>query len=284
GFKLLHSVLWGLPNVQPYDLLKPDLRHVVSLGIFEAHLMKWVIGFLKKFKRLQSLDAVWKSLAPYHGYSALNKEYSRISRWTGKAMRNLVKVILPCFAASLRRPSAAEHPIFTQALTCIQSIVDFTVMSQYMSHTDAMIQYPEQFLNAFHDHKDIFKKYQKDKQTMRKVRENVDFNLVKIHLLSHFKDHVWRFGNIQMYSTESGESNHKTMIKVGYRRSNKNDTSHQIRRTYARLDSFKIQEMNVEESSPRPIKDRQHDQKHKRKVGSVTERPTGITSMIGTVS
>jgi len=45
--------------------------------------------------------------------------------------------------------------------------------------------------------------------------EDVDFNFVKIHLLSHFGDHVRRFGNIQMYSTESGETSHKSMIKEG---------------------------------------------------------------------
>ncbi|KAG0132972.1 hypothetical protein HOY82DRAFT_483212, partial [Tuber indicum] len=80
GFKLLPSVFWGLPNVQQYDLPKPDLLHVVYLGIFKANLTKWVIGFLKKFKPLQSFDAVWKSLAAYPGYSAPNKEYSRISQ------------------------------------------------------------------------------------------------------------------------------------------------------------------------------------------------------------
>jgi len=190
-------------------------------------------------------------------------------------MRNLVKVILPCFAAALRRPSAVECSIFTKALTCVQLIVDFTIMSQYKSHTDETIQSLEQYLKAFHDHKDIFKEYLKDKSTMRKVSEvttriwsensevlnqhcltgttaakrcsiadeqrrdldeivadiydeYVYFNFVKIHLLSHFGDHVRRFGNIQMYSTESGETSHKTMIKEGYRCSNRNDASHQI--------------------------------------------------------
>jgi len=70
--------------------------------------------------------------------------------------------------------------------------------------------------------------------------EDVDFNFVKIHLLSHFRDHVLCFGNFQMYSTESGERSHKTIIKEGYRCSNRNDASHQILRTYARLDSFRI--------------------------------------------
>jgi len=190
-------------------------------------------------------------------------------------MRNLLKVILPCFAAPLHRPSSVECHIFAKALTCVRSIIDFTLMSQYKSHTDETIQYLEQYLKAFQDHKDVFKEYRKDKSTMRKVREvttrirsensevlnqhcllgatvakscriadeqyrdfdeivadiyheDVDFNLVKIHLLSHFRDHAWRFGNIQMYSTKSGETSHETMIKESYRHSNRNDANYQI--------------------------------------------------------
>ena len=138
---------------------KPDILHVVYLGIFETHLMKWIVGFLKKYKQLQTFDTIWKSLAAYPSYSALNKEYSRVSQWTGKEMRNLVQVILPCFAASLCHPNAAEPPIFTKALTSVRSIVDFTLMSQYTSHTDETIEYLEQYLKAFHDHKDVFKEY-----------------------------------------------------------------------------------------------------------------------------
>ena len=74
-------------------------------------------------------------------------------------MRNLVKVILPCWAAVLRHPSAVERPIFAKALTCVRSIVDFTLMSQYKSHTHETFQYLEQYLKAFHDHKDVFKEY-----------------------------------------------------------------------------------------------------------------------------
>ena len=48
GFKLLPSVYWWLPNVQQSDLPEPDILHVVYLGIFETHLMKWIVGFLKK--------------------------------------------------------------------------------------------------------------------------------------------------------------------------------------------------------------------------------------------
>ena len=114
--------------------------------------------------------------------------------------------------------------------------------------------------------------------------EDVDFNFVKIYLLSHFADHIQRFGNIQMYSTESGETSHKAMIKEGYRRSNKNDASYQILRTYARLDGFKIHEMNVNADVNHPIYDEPRGQKHRRRIGSRMRRPKGLALMIGSVA
>jgi len=70
--------------------------------------------------------------------------------------------------------------------------------------------------------------------------EDVDFNFLKIHLLSHFGGHVQRLGNILMYSTESEETSQKTKILEGYPGSNRNNASYQILRTYIRLDSFRI--------------------------------------------
>ena len=96
-------------------------------------------------------------------------------------------------------------------------------------------------------------------------------------------DHIRRFGNIQIYSTESGETNHKTIIKEGYRWSNKSDVSHQILRTYARLDSFKIHEMNIQAVLPRPIENELRDKQHKRQVGSLTRQPQDFTPTIETI-
>jgi len=95
---------------------------------------------------------------------------------------------------------------------------------------------------------------------------------------------VRRFGNILMYSTESGETSHKTMIKEGSRPSNRNDASHQILRTYARLDGFRIDEMDVEADIRRPIQDKLDDKRYKQQVGSVTKQPIGFTSTVETIS
>ena len=112
----------------------------------------------------------------------------------------------------------------------------------------------------------------------------MNFNFVKIHLLSHFGEHVQLFGNIQMYSTKSGETSHKTMIKEGYRRSNRNNASHQILRTYARLDSFKIHEMNVGASIQRPVQEELDSKQHKHQLKSVTKQLSGLAPPVENLS
>ena len=125
-------------------------------------------------KEVQAVKSIRYYLEEFSCLSQLFRAKQRVqsrSHWTGKEMRNLVKVILPCFAAFLCYPIAAERPIFTKSLTCLWSIVYFTLMSQYTSHTDETIQYLKQYLKAFHDHNDAFKEYLRDKSTARKARE-----------------------------------------------------------------------------------------------------------------
>jgi len=47
------------------------------------------------------------------------------------------------------------------------------------------------------------------------VRGESHFNFIKMHLLSHFCDHICQFGNIPMYSTKIGELAHRMQIKDG---------------------------------------------------------------------
>jgi hypothetical protein len=72
------------------------------------------------------------------------------------------------------------------------------------------------------------------------------FNFIKMHLLSHFCDHIRQFGNIPMYSTEFGELAHKTQIKAGWRQSNKNDASRQIVQSYSRQHGIRMRLLNLE--------------------------------------
>ncbi|KAG0641328.1 hypothetical protein HOY80DRAFT_999419 [Tuber brumale] len=214
GFKFHPSVFWVLPDLHQAHLPKPDILHVVYLGIFETHVMKWIIGLLKKYKRLQAFDAVWKNLPAFPGYSPPNKAYSRVSQWTGKEPR------LAGLMVTQRWRIADELRLELEGVMA-----------------------------------DIYD-------------EDVDFNFVKIHLLSHLADHMRPFGNIQMYSTESGETSYKIMIKEGYRLSNEKDASYQILGTYARLDNFKIHEMNVLANDIHPQCDEPKSEQGQQRIGS----------------
>jgi len=72
------------------------------------------------------------------------------------------------------------------------------------------------------------------------------FIFIKMHLLSHFCDHICRFGNIPMYSTEIGELAPKMQIKHKWPQSNKNDAAHQIVHSYGRQHAIRMRLLNLE--------------------------------------
>src|SRR5437868_6094769 len=83
-------------------------------------------------------------------------------------------------------------------------------------------------------------------QCMDLIHSESHFNFIKMHLLSHFHEHVHQFGNIPMYSTEFGELGHKDQIKDGGRRSNKTDTARQILHIYSRQHAIRMRLLNLD--------------------------------------
>jgi len=83
-------------------------------------------------------------------------------------------------------------------------------------------------------------------QRMDLIHRESHFNFIKIHLLSHFSDHIRQFGNIPINSTELGELAHKEQIKDGWRRSNKNNAARQIVHSYSRQHAIRMRLFNLE--------------------------------------
>ena len=48
----------------------------------------------------------------------------------------------------------------------------------------------------------------------------ISFNFIKIHLPTHYEDHIRCFGSISAFSTEAGESAHCQQVKDNYCTSN----------------------------------------------------------------
>ena len=78
------------------------------------------------------------------------------------------------------------------------------------------------------------------------VRGESQFNFIKMHLLSHFSDHIRQFGNIPMYCTEIGELAHKMQIKDAWRQWNKHDAARQIVHSYGRQHAIRMRLLNLE--------------------------------------
>jgi len=82
------------------------------------------------------------------------------------------------------------------------------------------------------------------------IHRESHFNFIKIHLLSHFSDHICQFGNIPIYSTEFGELAHKEQIKDRWQRSDKNDAACHIGHSYHRQHSSRVRLFNLESLQP----------------------------------
>jgi len=71
------NIFQGLDRVSAPDLFKPDILHIIYLGLFK-HIMDWIEAFLKKHGALQAFDEVWKALPPYLGFLVPKKGYREV--------------------------------------------------------------------------------------------------------------------------------------------------------------------------------------------------------------
>jgi len=85
-------------------------------------------------------------------------------------MRNLGHCLLGVLAVTLRQPDSMQVQPFRRALSCVTSLLDFTMMAQYRSHTPETISYMEEYATQFHKTKDIFLEFRISKRT----QENAD--------------------------------------------------------------------------------------------------------------
>jgi hypothetical protein len=71
-------------------------------------------------------------------------------------MRNLVCCILGFLGVALRQPRSPQVIPFKHALECVKALADFNIMVQYRSLMSETITYMEDYLDRFHQVKDIF--------------------------------------------------------------------------------------------------------------------------------
>jgi len=169
GTKKRQNVVQGLVRVSTPDLHKLDMLHTIYLEVFK-YMIDSIQGFLKKHTRQGAFDEVWNALPPYSELFVTNKAYRKVTQWQGKQMRNLGGCLLGVLAVALSQPDRTQVQPFRCAVTSLRSLLDFTMMAQYRSHTPETISNMKEYATQFHWTKDIFLEFHISKWT----QENAD--------------------------------------------------------------------------------------------------------------
>ncbi|RPA70516.1 hypothetical protein BJ508DRAFT_219179, partial [Ascobolus immersus RN42] len=105
--------------------------------------------------------------------------------------------ILPALVIALEDPSIYEGFPFYECLAATRYLVDFSLICTYQFHTETSLGYLKTYLEGFHKHKHA-----------RYLDHGACWKIPKLHLLSHFIESIEKFGYLQQYSSEVGETLH----------------------------------------------------------------------------
>jgi hypothetical protein len=101
----------------------------------------------------------------------------------------------------------------SRLIKCVRALLDFVFLAQYQSHTTETIERLQRCLAAFHDHKAVF----------LDLGARKNFNLPKLHSLTHYASSIQLFGTTDNYNTEQSERLHIDLAKDAYRATNRKD-------------------------------------------------------------
>jgi len=175
--------------ISPMTIIVPDILHTVYLGMLKR-LMDLVTSFLEQHSRIDKFNQLWAMMPPYPDFAQFNKSYSQVTQWSCNEMKALGRVIVPVFAATLLNPSASQRIPFTEDLLCVKNLVYFRLMAQYRYHTEATIEYMEDYQEEFHRHKDVFSRFRASIST-KTVSEAVEKQLALDKQKERESDPAW---------------------------------------------------------------------------------------------
>lgn len=261
------------PALSSKNLWKPDLLHTLYEGMAK-HLFNWILGLLKKYDRLHRFNERWLAIPRYNDMTSPSKSFFQMTQKTGKEMRTATRLLLPVLTAALDSPKPTEAAVFDKAINCTRYMVDFMLLCHYNEHTDESIQLLTVYLEKFHSFKDVFLEFRagaaaKDavdeaqrgganlstSEQHNILRDNANFSLPKLHLLSYFAETIQRFGNLHHWSTEVVEGQ-LSPLKAAYRDSNKVNATAQVIAAVSREYTLDVLELNIKEATRTAIEER----------------------------
>jgi hypothetical protein len=185
----------GFPLCDIHLSITPDVLHQLYQGVIK-HMIDWCSSLMDDAE----LDSRLSTLPPCFGLHHFKGGWSCLSQISGKERKDMACILLGCLVGKV--PS--------EAIVCYRALLDFIYISQYPTHDDDSLQYLEDALNLFHEHKHVL--------INLGVREHLD--IPKFHSMLHYVESIKNFGTTDNYNTEMFERFHIDMAKDGWRASN----------------------------------------------------------------
>ncbi|KAK7031890.1 hypothetical protein R3P38DRAFT_3313820 [Favolaschia claudopus] len=205
GIKPIHKPFWeDLPFVNIFLSITPDILHQLYQGV-----VKHVISWIKTAYGPVEIDARCRRLPPNHNTRLFIKGISTLSRISGMEHSQICRILLGLIV-DLPLPGGGSP---ARLIRAVRAILDFLYHSQYPIHSSETVARLKQFLKRFHDNKSIF--------VDLGIREN--FNIPKLHNISHYPFFVQFFGSFDNCNTETTERLHIDLAKDAYRATNRKD-------------------------------------------------------------
>ncbi|KAI0038015.1 hypothetical protein FA95DRAFT_1449770, partial [Auriscalpium vulgare] len=220
GIKPVYHPFWeDLPHCNIFTSVTPDILHQMYQGMVK-HMLLW----LKDAFGEAAIDERCKRLPRNHNTRWFSSGISHLSRVSGQEHKDICRIILG-LVVDLPLPDG-QSPV--RLVRALRALLDFLYLAQYPSHSDDTLKYLTSALQRFHDNKHIFEELG--------IRDQ--FNLPKLHALTHYVESIKLFGTTDNYNTEATERLHIDYTKDAYRSTNHKDALPQMTRWLVRREQL----------------------------------------------
>ncbi|KAJ7083270.1 hypothetical protein C8R43DRAFT_1092761 [Mycena crocata] len=205
GIKPIYHPFWeDLPFIDIFLAITPDVLHQLYQGVIK-HIVSW----LKEAFGPVEIDARCRRMPPNHNTRLFLKGITTLSRVSGTEHSQMCCILLGLIV-DLRLP---ERQSTTRLICAVRGSLDFLYYAQYPLHSSQTLDQLNESLESFHANKSIF--------VDLGIWEN--FNLPKLHNISHYPLSIHFVGTIDNYNTEYTERLHIDFTKDVYHATNRKD-------------------------------------------------------------
>ena len=198
---------------------EPRMQRRVLHQLYQG-IIKYLLMWCSSLMSESELDCRLQAFPQCFSVRHFKCGWSRLTQVSGKERKQMVRVLLGCLVGK----------VSNDALTCYRALLDFLYLVQYPSHDDDSLQYMEDALTLFHDHKQVF--------VSLGIREH--FNIPKFHSLLHYMDDIKMDGTTDNYNTKAVERLHIDLAKDGWRASNTRNAIPQMTKWLERQEKIEM--------------------------------------------